>query len=203
MDEKEREIIICKEIEQQFALLLEYFNRHIPKSADLEYIALRAHLLAEYYLNHLLILKCGSHKLEDIENLSFYSKVCKLKELNINHLESWVINLLLKLNKIRNNLSHSLEYKISEADIDSLGFSFGKEYIYRKFSINKSDPKSNFCWILQQIILGLYRPINVEIAIESIKRKEKSDLKISPPGANQPDSESDHKEIPNKSFNNS
>lgn len=171
MTKEERENIVDKEVDQQIDLFLEYFNRHIPSSADLEYTSLRAHLFAEYYLNHLLILKLGSDKLNKIENLGFYAKVSELKELEIKNLKSWVVNALFKLNKIRNNLSHSLEYKVNEADVDSLGFYFGKEYIYRKFSGDRSDLKTNFRWVLVKIIIELYRPIIIEISMESLKRK--------------------------------
>lgn len=177
MKQEEEKKLIKDEAIQQFEFLLEYFNRHIPLSADLEYTSLRAHLLAEYYLNHLLILKLGSDKFDEIENLGFHAKVHRLRALKIEDLKNWVVSSLFKLNKIRNNLSHSLEYKINEADVDSLGFYFGKEYIYRKFSKGKSDLKTNFRWILIQIIAELYRPIATEMVMESIRKKKQLDSK--------------------------
>lgn len=179
MTPEEQNKLIKDEVIQQYKFLLEYFNRHIPLSTDLEYTALRTHLLVEYYLNHLLIIKLGADKFDEIENLGFHAKIHRLKALKIEELENWMISVLFKLNKIRNNLSHSLEYKISEADIDSLGFYFGKDYIYRKFSRGKNSLKDNFRWILVLVISELYRPIAVEMVMESIRRKERSTLKTS------------------------
>lgn len=186
MDQEDSEKIIKQEVDHQVALIEEYFDRHISTSSDLEYIALRSHLLAEYYLNHLLVLKDDPENPYTIERLSFFEKIKKIKELKIKDLKPWVTNALFSLNRIRNNLSHSLEYKISEADVDSLGFNFGKDYIYRKFSLTKKDLKTNFSWVIKALILELYRPIAIEITMESIKKKEVG-LHKSQNEINQPD----------------
>ena len=165
--------IIGKELDHQLDQLGKLFDEHTKSISNLEYMALKGHLLIEYYLNLLLVLKSNPDELKNIEDISFFQKVFKLKDLKLNNLKPWVVDSLFKLNKIRNNLSHSLDYKISETDIDSLGFNLGKKYIHRKLSIEKISNMQNLLWVLRVLVLELYKPIATEIIMESIEKEAK------------------------------
>lgn len=101
------------------------------KSADI--LIMKAHLLCEYYLNQLLILReiCSA---KDLESWTFHEKIEKTLDLN-NEKEKLIFDYVNRLNRLRNKVGHELEYTLSESDVDSLGYVQGKEYILNKYEV--------------------------------------------------------------------
>lgn len=93
---------------------------------------LRCHLLAEYYLDRLLIaaLPRGDILTEIDSRFMFSDKVKMVESLDI--IVQKVIDSLKKLNVVRNVCSHEQEYKVLESDIDKIGAPFGIKYIKEK-----------------------------------------------------------------------
>lgn len=99
-------------------------------------LIIKTHLIAENYLNQILVLK-NSVKATKIDNLTFHDKNEKAFDLNT-PIEAMAHAYLTRLNKIRNRVGHDLEYVVAEADIDSLGYIQGQEYIFNKYQIEDS-----------------------------------------------------------------
>jgi hypothetical protein len=115
-------------------------------------LILQAHLFVENIIDEILcsILKRGDILTEN--NLSFYQKLLVIQASGI--IESYLIDILKRLNNIRNKFSHQLQYHLSEKDIDSIGAPFGE--LYKK--IKKSDsecPKVRLRWIIYSLIAHL------------------------------------------------
>ena len=108
----------------------ERYQKVINRQPDSVLVILRSHLLVEYYLDKIIILKIPRGDIIIEGNFSFWQKLMIVKSLNI--LSSYLVDSLKNLNKIRNDCSHVLEYKISESDIDKIGRPFTSEYIKLK-----------------------------------------------------------------------
>lgn len=88
---------------------------------------LNCHLVAEYLMDKIIKgMLPGGETLLDESRMSFSSKLFLVKSFEM--LESEEINSLKGLNKVRNQCSHQLEYKVSNTDIDLIGKPFGKNY---------------------------------------------------------------------------
>jgi hypothetical protein len=96
------------------------------KSTDVTRL-LNGHLLAEYYLEQIIINELArGDRLLDEGNLQFWNKLLLVKSFDI--LDDELITSLKNLNTVRNATSHEIDYKITETDIDKIGRSFGKQY---------------------------------------------------------------------------
>jgi hypothetical protein len=142
-------------------VLLNDFSKHIEKETEPFVILLKGHLLLEYYLNQLLLLY--SKEKIDVEKKGFFEKVTKLESINNKLFDEEVFSSLKKLNELRNRLSHSLGFKITESEIDTVGFCIGKEYVLTKY---KNPSKEDFLlkWILKYIATDVFFPIYLEVA---------------------------------------
>ena len=107
-----------------------------PKN-DPVLMILKCHLLAEFYMDKLLIAALPRGDIlvdEDKVQLMFFNKLSVVEALNI--LSKKIIDSLKKLNKLRNDCSHEQDYEISECDIDKLGNPFGVDYLKQKKEIS-------------------------------------------------------------------
>ena len=94
-------------------------------------LIIKAHLLCEYYINQLLILReiCS---VKEMESFTFHEKIEKVFDLN-NVEEKITFDYVNRLNRLRNKVGHELDYTLSESDVDLLGYVQGKEYIFQKY----------------------------------------------------------------------
>lgn len=119
------------EIDKHMRVLKEKLKRFFSEETPPDVLIIKSHLICEYYLNQILILKdkCNANQ---INRLSFYEKNDKAFDKD-DKKQKTLFDLLRVLNKLRNKVGHELEYVLSESDVDSLGFLFGKEYVLEKY----------------------------------------------------------------------
>lgn len=106
-------------------------EKFLSKEKSSDVLIIKSHLICEYYINQILIIKelC---KAKEVKDLDFYHKVNKA--LSINNPEEKILHeKIIELNKLRNKVGHELEYILSESDVDSLGYISGKDYILEKY----------------------------------------------------------------------
>lgn len=88
---------------------------------------LNGHLLAEYYLEQIILVSIPRGDiLLDKGRLQFYNKLLIVRSLDV--LKDNLLTSLEHLNKLRNSISHEIDYKITEANIDIIGRPFGQRY---------------------------------------------------------------------------
>jgi len=128
---KEKESIPIEQlVEHEFDKFKEVVN---PTDSEVTMI-LRAHLLAEYYINRLIEaeLSCGYFITK--EKITFYNKLIIIKAFGIPIKgKEGVCFSLSGLNNLRNSCAHVINYKISENDIDKIGLPLGRRYTQLKF----------------------------------------------------------------------
>lgn len=93
---------------------------------------LNVHLLTEYYLEQIIlsVLSRGDRLLDD-RGVQYSFKLKIVESMDV--LPDNLVTALKQMNKLRNSISHEMEYSVSEADIDRVGRSFGKDYTkYKK-----------------------------------------------------------------------
>ena len=112
-------------------------------------LIIKAHLLCEYYVNQLLILR-GLCSFKEVDSLKFWEKIKKAFE-NGKPNEKLAFNYLNQLNKLRNRVGHELEYSLSESDVDSLGYVAGKDYILEKYKSDTNERRLRA--VLERIVL--------------------------------------------------
>lgn len=88
---------------------------------------LNCHLLAEYYLEQIIhvSIKRGDILLTDGQ-LRFATKLHLVRALD--EVSDSTLTSLKHLNTVRNLCSHSMDYEITEANIDLIGRPLGKDY---------------------------------------------------------------------------
>ena len=108
----------------------EKFKDYVLLSPDDVTAVLRAHLLAEYYVDQLLIgtMLRGSVIIERFDYLA--QKVDVLEGMDV--LRPPLLSSIRKLNKVRAQCTHEIDFKISESDVDSIGAPFGLAYLQDK-----------------------------------------------------------------------
>lgn len=131
------------------------FATHVAKG-DLSEILLKGHLLAEHYLDHVMLIVFD--KEAKVDKKSFYVKIKELQDKNCFREHKVTIACLYSLNKIRNELAHRLDFEVTLSQIDTIGYHLGKEYILRRYRDDK-DIKELLLWSLREIILDIYFPI--------------------------------------------
>jgi hypothetical protein len=110
------------------------FLKAISESNELVNIILRTHLLCEYYLDQILIAKIprGDCLIDD-SRTTFSYKIQLLKSFNfLGSNQSYLLDSASGLNRVRNDCSHTLDYFISESDIDRIGRPQGTKYLSLK-----------------------------------------------------------------------
>jgi len=174
--DKKIEDLVDKKVDSRLEAFMALFRKHLPVSENTLVLLLKGHLLIEYILNHLIILeKEGSAKL--VEELGFAEKLEIVEKEKI--LEGQKILPIKRLNKIRNKLSHELEYQITEADVDYLGFCLGKDYIHRKTRLLEDHSGDNLLryllvWVLAKLIIETYGIVLRKTIFEDIKKELKT-----------------------------
>jgi hypothetical protein len=108
------------------------FNRFmkVASTSDLVAMVLKTHLLAEYYIDQIIIMSIPRGDLITSARFTFSNKLLILKSLQI--LDNSDIDALHGLNSLRNDCSHVLNYKICEKDVDILGKPYGLNHIELK-----------------------------------------------------------------------
>lgn len=148
------------------------FSKQVKNEKDLSIVLLKGHLLIEYYLNYVIVVLHDTK--ERIDNMSFHDKVKLLEQDNC--FGKNVIVGLFRFNDVRNNLSHEIDYKVSESAVDSIGFNLGKDYIIEKFEKNCDNPdelKELFLWVIDKMIWRIFLPVFKEIITAKEAKKEK------------------------------
>lgn len=116
---------------------------------------LRCHLLAEYYMDRLLVaaMPRGDIIVEagDRGRLMFSDKLVIVEALS--KVTKPVIDSLRSLNSVRNNCTHEQDYEVTERDIDKIGRPFGLSYLQEKKKC--SNDKELLYRALMMLIAGL------------------------------------------------
>lgn len=118
-------------------------------------MVLKAHLLAEYYLDQLIALEIPRGDVIVDRGFSFSQKLTILKSLNIT--KNDILDLLDALNQLRNRCAHDMEYAISEADIDRIGLPQGKSYFELK---EEYTGKKTIRELLNFTLIGIIAPLD-------------------------------------------
>lgn len=82
-------------------------------------------------------LKRGHIITDNDVKFSFYHKLFIIKSLDV--IKDDVLISIKKLNKVRNKLSHEMDYIVLESDIDSIGQPFGDYYAESKKKARDDD----------------------------------------------------------------
>jgi len=126
---------------------------------------LRCHLLAEYYLDKLIVAFLPRGDILTDGNRAkfmFNDKLTIISSFSI--FSQHLIDSLYKLNSIRNTCGHELEYTVTENDINKIGNPFGIEYLKLK---EKNKGKN----LLQATLMLLIARIDYRVDIY-IKNKQ-------------------------------
>ncbi len=110
------------------------FSKAITENNELVTIILRTHLLCEYYMDQIIMAKIprGDCLIDD-SRMTFSFKIELIKSLNfLDSKRTYLLDSAKGLNKVRNNCSHTLDYSITETDIDKIGKPQGIEYLEQK-----------------------------------------------------------------------
>ena len=134
----------------------ERFIKAIPKGTDSVAGILRVHLLAEYYLDQIIITRLKRGDIITDAKFQFWEKIIIIEALDIVSKE--ILDSLKKLNVVRNSCSHVLEYCITESDIDKIGNPFGKKYQDYKTKLGPDTSK-----LLQQTLAILMSRLSAKV----------------------------------------
>lgn len=143
--------------------LLRKINLFLDPEKPEDILIIKAHLLCEYYVNQLLILRetCSA---KELESLTFNEKIKKAFKLDDKD-EKLVFDYANRLNKLRNKVGHELDYTLSESDVDSLGYVQGKDYILNKYEFETDKER------LQNILTTIV--IHTALLLINIVRSER------------------------------
>jgi len=100
-------------------------NKHDPVA-----MTLRTHLLAEYYLDQIIVVSLARGDLLVNQHLTFYNKMSVVKAIDV--VDDRTMDALAALNNLRNRCAHDMDYQISETDVDKVGRPFGLQYTREK-----------------------------------------------------------------------
>lgn len=118
MDKQERS---KKFLDQEFDTIF----RLCPEFQEPALTILRAHLLTEYYMDRIILLKFPrGDKISGDKGLSFRQKVLIIAALDV--LPDRAIGALRNLNTVRNRLAHEMDHDVTKADVEQIGRCFGK-----------------------------------------------------------------------------
>lgn len=169
----EEKIESFNKIEKELGLLIDrmfaIIDKHTAGIQDSGLIFLKFHLLIEYIINQIIILYSGSEDGYKKSDDDFFDKVNYMETLKDLGIKGKETESLRRLNKVRNKLSHELEYKISESDIDSIGFCLGEEYIMHKFKLDfykEENIKNLLIFVMQRVTGNLYKYIAKRVVVQ-------------------------------------
>lgn len=94
---------------KDWQMYISRYDKHIPQTDDLSLIVLKGHLLVEEMLTGLAELVLPNSRFLAEARLSFHQLTCVVKSAVRLRAEDKCWELILSLNQIRNELSHSLE----------------------------------------------------------------------------------------------
>lgn len=149
------------ETDRLIKILIGDFIKHIEPEKQPFVILLKGHLLLEYYLNQIVLLYAKGIK--NVERRGFFDKVSLLKTTDGDLFKQETFSSLLRLNELRNRLSHSLNFKITPSEIDTVGFCLGKNYVLAKYE-NPDNEEVLLKWVLREIAQDVFYPIYVAVA---------------------------------------
>ena len=165
-----------KSIAEQINTVGENFKKHVSHEKDDEVVVLKSHLLVEYYLNHILVVFLpNGHKLA--KELTFAEKVEAIaKDPNASEdIDPEIFPSIKALNRVRNEMSHELSFQLTEAQVDLIGFPLGERYVIKKIKDNLPTPKARFIVLMIEIIMGVYNPIAMKVAMDIYRKDSKKD----------------------------
>lgn len=150
---------------EYYKVSMEHFKKFlktVPSSVEVVTMILRCHLLAEYYLDKLIELKIPRGDIITENRFQFYDKLIIVEAFDV--IEKDLLDVLRKLNKIRNACSHVLSYEISEEDIDKLGAPLKASYIeIKKKNKNKKDLLHNVLLIIMARFSGAVQNLSDKV----------------------------------------
>lgn len=124
---------------------------------DLVPIVLRMHLLSEYQLERLIIARLPrGDRVVDKARLTYRQKLTLVDSFNL--IPDSMIQVLSKLNTLRNECSHEREVVISASHVEKLGQSLGKE-----FTAMEREYPDDLKRLLFAVFIRVYTPLVVEI----------------------------------------
>ena len=105
----------------------ELFNSLVKKGKEETLLVLQFHLYTENMLERIILASIPrGDLLIDNAGLSYHQKLCFVNALDV--VGDQYIQVLKKLNKIRNECSHEKDKEISLSDIDLIGRPLGKQF---------------------------------------------------------------------------
>lgn len=143
-----------KKIDTHFEAFNSKLIKYLGDGKESDVLVIKTHLICEKYLDQILIVqeKCTASELQD---LGFRDKLDKTSLSSGDDFDKKVFQILNQLNKIRNRVGHELEYKVSESDVDSMGYVIGKKYIETKYRDNPNDHKKLLIYCLKTAVAFL------------------------------------------------
>lgn len=127
------------------------FVKAASRELDPVSIVLRLHLLAEFFLDQIIIAKLSRGDLL-VDHFTFIQKLRIVDSFSV--LEHKEVDSLRNLNTVRNRCSHDLDYQLTESDIDRIGRPFGKQYADIKTE-NHENIKNLLINTLQVVIIDI------------------------------------------------
>ncbi len=142
----------------------------LKKYNDPDLAIIKAHLVCEYYIDQFIILKKDDEDDIHLIELTFHNKITRFLNQN-NPEEKKVFRKLNKLNKLRNSISHELDYIIRESDVDSIGVMVGKEYIFLKYK-SQNNLEELLFYVLKDVISSISYLVYCYLEKSKIKNKK-------------------------------
>jgi hypothetical protein len=121
--EEKSDVLLKKAVEHETLLIL----KMCPAGQEPVLTILRAHLLAEHYLERAIAARLPrGDRVIEAGLLSFAQKLNVVEGLDL--LPDRLVQSLRGLNRIRNSCSHEMEREITMPDIERIGRPFGSEF---------------------------------------------------------------------------
>jgi hypothetical protein len=154
------------DIDRHIRVVRQKIDTYLSSSQSSDVLIIKAHLICEYYLNQILLVKevCDSN---EMRKLSFFEKSQKAFDLN-NAREKLIYRKVKALNDIRNKTGHELEYTLTESDVDELGYVDGKEYVFKKYDFDEIEKTLHYILINTVLDISLF--------LFTLIKKEKTSL---------------------------
>lgn len=125
------------------------FEKLISNIKDIELLVLKIHLHIEKSFDLIILYKLeGSNKLVEKAKFSFFQKYLIVEAIGI--VEEKAMQSVHQLNKLRNSLSHKIDYEVSIEDITKVGSPLGKSFASYKRKHNNDDRA-----VLTSILCGI------------------------------------------------
>lgn len=159
------------ELDKHFRAVEKKIDTYLSPEQPPDVLIIKAHLICEYYINQILLVKelCNS---KEIRDLTFFNKMQKAFKLE-NAQEKFIYDKIDALNKLRNKTGHELEYKLSESDVDELGYINGKEYIFKKYDFESIEKALHYLLVDTVVDVSFFLMRLVKKEKEAIKNRVK------------------------------